>query len=171
MQTFLPFADFRRSAEVLDRQRLGKQRVEAMQILKVLDLRGKDKPSGWVRHPAVTMWQGYPLALLSYAREVTARWVTFGYQDTVEKTLDDLMWHGIFFEVAVGGSQMPPWLGDERLHLSHQSNLLRKDPEHYEFLFSPDTPVNLPYLWPVPMSDSYNYYLVEGGVPDGAGEG
>ena len=32
MQTFLPYADFKRSAESLDNKRLGKQRVEAMQI-------------------------------------------------------------------------------------------------------------------------------------------
>jgi len=29
MQTFLPYPDFARSAAVLDRQRLGKQRLEA----------------------------------------------------------------------------------------------------------------------------------------------
>ena len=34
MQTFLPYPDFARSAAVLDRQRLGKQRVEVLQILK-----------------------------------------------------------------------------------------------------------------------------------------
>ena len=33
MQTFLPFPDFQQSAAVLDRVRLGKQRVEALQIL------------------------------------------------------------------------------------------------------------------------------------------
>jgi hypothetical protein len=169
MQTFLPFADFRRSAEVLDRQRLGKQRVEAMQILKVLDQR-EDTPDGWSRHPAVQMWHGYPMALLSYTRDIIARWVGFGYQDTVEKALDDLMWHGIFYEAFPGGHRRPPWLGDEAFHLSHRSNLLRKDPEHYEFLFSPDTPMDLPYQWPIPMSDSYTYYLKEGAIPDGPGK-
>ncbi len=36
MQTFLPYADFERSAAVLDRQRLGKQRVETLQIFQAL---------------------------------------------------------------------------------------------------------------------------------------
>ncbi|HET9348893.1 MAG TPA: pyrimidine dimer DNA glycosylase/endonuclease V, partial [Arthrobacter sp.] len=31
MQTFLPFPDFQQSAAALDRARLGKQRVEALQ--------------------------------------------------------------------------------------------------------------------------------------------
>lgn len=33
MQTFVPFADFRESASVLDMKRLGKQRVETFQVL------------------------------------------------------------------------------------------------------------------------------------------
>ena len=36
MQTFLPYPDFERSAKVLDNKRLGKQRVEVLQILNVL---------------------------------------------------------------------------------------------------------------------------------------
>jgi hypothetical protein len=49
VQTFLPYADFRRSAEVLDPKRLGKQRVECLQVL-----RGLTVPTyGWRHHPAV----------------------------------------------------------------------------------------------------------------------
>jgi hypothetical protein len=36
MQTFLPLPDFIESAKVLDYKRLGKQRVEAWQILKAI---------------------------------------------------------------------------------------------------------------------------------------
>ena len=36
MQTFLPYKSFERSVQVLDNKRLGKQRVEAFQILNVL---------------------------------------------------------------------------------------------------------------------------------------
>jgi len=48
VNTFLPHADFVKSAESLDNKRLGKQRVEAWQILQAL--RGNTK--GWVNHPA-----------------------------------------------------------------------------------------------------------------------
>ena len=34
MQTFMPYPDYSESARCLDRQRLGKQRVEAFQILR-----------------------------------------------------------------------------------------------------------------------------------------
>jgi len=33
MQTFVPYANFSESAKVLDRQRLGKQRVETLQVM------------------------------------------------------------------------------------------------------------------------------------------
>ena len=36
MQVFLPYPDFKKSLESLDNKRLGKQRVEAKQILNVL---------------------------------------------------------------------------------------------------------------------------------------
>jgi hypothetical protein len=43
---------------------------------------------------------------------------------------------------------LPPWLGDEAVHRSHQSALVRKGQEHYRPLF-PDLPDDLPYVWPV----------------------
>jgi hypothetical protein len=50
VQTFLPYPDFRRTAEVLDSPRLGKQRVETLQILRALELPeyggGTTRPSG-----------------------------------------------------------------------------------------------------------------------------
>ena len=36
MQTFLPYPDFAASAAALDDRRLGKQRVEALQVLRAL---------------------------------------------------------------------------------------------------------------------------------------
>lgn len=42
MQTFLPFPDFARSAKVLDNKRLGKQRIEAKQILEINILKSKE---------------------------------------------------------------------------------------------------------------------------------
>lgn len=36
MQTFLPYPDFRQSAKVLDRARLGKQRVECLQLARAI---------------------------------------------------------------------------------------------------------------------------------------
>ena len=64
MQTFLPVADFKESAKYLDYKRLGKQRVEGMQLLNAMQPDYDKK--GWLNHPATVMWTGYQNALKLY---------------------------------------------------------------------------------------------------------
>jgi hypothetical protein len=113
VQTFLPYADFAQSAKCLDYRRLGKQRVEAMQILSTLT--GQSK--GWRNHPAVKMWEGYEIALRLYHNIMIDEWVSRGYKNTMRH-----------FRIIHSLCVMPHWLGDERVHSSHRANLLRKDP-------------------------------------------
>jgi len=153
MQTFLPYADFTRSARVLDDRRLGKQRVEALQILRALTR----ESYGWKHHPAVLMWRGHEEALGAYAVAICREWCRRGHADTCEvKILDDLRAAGVRppprsqRELKQAG-QLPSWLGDRALHRSHRSALARKDPGHYGKHFS--EPDDLPYVWPVRSSD------------------
>lgn len=149
MQTFLPWADFERSAAVLDDRRLGKQRVETLQVLRALTVPGY----GWRNHPAVLMWKGYEEALVAYGRAVCVEWCRRGKADTChDKILADARSVGIDrvrpqAELAAAGA-LPPWLGDETLHRSHRSSLRTKDPGRYGPAF-PDDPDGLPYVWPV----------------------
>ena len=149
MQTFLPHPDFDRSAAVIDARRLGKQRVEVLQIVRALTV----PTYAWKSHPAVLMWQGYEEALGCYGVAVVRAWRALGFGDTCEATIvADLAVAGVVgirtqAQLAVAG-ELPPWLGDEALHRSHQSALVRKDPAVYRPLF-PDVPDDLPYLWPV----------------------
>jgi hypothetical protein len=46
VQTFLPYADLAESAAALDDRRLGRQRVEALQVLRALTR----SPYGWEHH-------------------------------------------------------------------------------------------------------------------------
>ena len=46
-----------------------------------------------------------------------------------------------------GAGELPPWLGDDAVHRSHRSALVRKDPAVYADLF-PGEPDDLPYVWP-----------------------
>ena len=141
MQTFLPYPSFARSAAVLDRQRLGKQRVETMQIMTAL-IDGR----GWVNHPATRMWAGHEYALLQYQHAIVAEWLKRGYRDTcLDKTIA-IFHHGPVGRVPVS-EEPPPWLGNRRFHLSHKSNLLRKLPEHYR-QFWPNVPDDIEYVWP-----------------------
>lgn len=149
MQTFLPYAGFAESARVLDMRRLGKQRVEVLQIVNALD---KSQDKGWKNHPATKMWEGYPGQLIDYGQAICTEWIRRGYRDSIFNKLEDLRWHGLFLHYeldprTLGNDLPPPWLGDEAFHRSHQSNLIRKNPEFYAPLF-PGVPADLDYIWP-----------------------
>lgn len=170
MQTFLPFPDFQKSAQSLDSQRLGKQRSEVKQLLISIyfeTLKGNlwlaeaigmttnllvNPTYGWSRHPARMMWENYPFALITYGMDICTEWRNRGNKDTVLEQLGELAalnpalicdqnW------LRVEGL-MPSWLGDERLHQSHRSNLLRKDPVWYGTVQGWKDPNDIPYWWP-----------------------
>ena len=138
MQTFLPYADFVDSARVLDRSRLGKQRVECKQILTAL-LDGR----GWIHHPATKMWKGYEFALCVYAISVCTEWTRRGYKDTLQPYFIDRSTES----VNPSGSELPPWFGDERFHSAHRAALLAKDPDHYSQFGWTEEP-GIHYFWP-----------------------
>lgn len=144
MQTFLPWPEFDWSARCLDDKRLGKQRVENLQIMQAL-LHGG---SGWDNHPAVLMWEGYERALLAYQQAICCEWSSArGFQDTCwDKTR--LMFLDIVLDPMATPLILPAWIGNTEFHISHQSNLLRKNEEHYRRYF-PGIPSDKPYIWPV----------------------
>ena len=131
MQTFLPHRSFQRVMRTLDYRRLGKQRVEAMQILDTLE--GKSR--GWRHHPAVLMWKGYEPSLRMYLRCAILEWKRRGYINTMKLPRRDRC-----------SSRKPPWLTGDLIR-SHRSNLLRKERSYYE-RFGWDVPHDLPYRWP-----------------------
>lgn len=136
MQTFLPYEDFYKSAQCLDRLRLGKQRVEVKQILIALF----DSDYGWQNHPAVLMWKGHEKFLVQYGLAICTTWIERGYKDKCKPQIKTL---GKLFRK----STEPPWLGLKKFHLSHRSNLVRKNPKHYGPLW-PTIKPDLPYYWP-----------------------
>ena len=143
MQTFLPYANFYETARVLDYRRLGKQRVETKQILMALT----GESTGWVNHPATKMWRGYELVLCYYGMTVCAEWKRRGYVDNL------LPWFvAKMVELVENGQRydgLPWFMHNEEFHRSHQSNLLRKAPEHYSEFFTVTD--DLPYLWEEPQ--------------------
>jgi len=138
MQTFLPYADYSKSAAVLDRARLGKQRVEVLQLVRVL----AGVTSGWSNHPAALMWSGHEAALVQYGLCVCREWRARGYKDNVTERLE--FWRMEY----TGRAVKPVWFGSRRFHVAHRSNLLRKNPAHYR-KYWPRLRDDLPYVWPV----------------------
>ena len=132
MQTFLPYSDFEQTAKCLDYRRLGKQRVEADQILNIV--LGNNKSNGWVNHPAVKMWRGFSSALIEYRNIIIQEWISRGYNNNMKI-------------LSVEKIVYPKWLGNNSFHSSHKSNLLRKDYSYYSKYGWNET-TNLPYIWP-----------------------
>lgn len=139
MNTFLPYPDFRESAQVLDNRRLGKQRVETLQLARAIAW----EQSRFRSHPAAIMWQPYLDSLIHYGLVVCEVWREKGFRDTV--------WDSLYKMLEGKEVVHPHWLGDERFHSAHRSNLLRKDPVFYgKYGWKEST--NLPYYWPTNVS-------------------
>ena len=130
MQTFLPYSNFHKTAEVLDCRRLGKQRVEGMQIINTIV---NPNQKGWRNHPIVIMWTPYVQALMLYTNTIINEWIKRGYNNNMKLYEIDSM-------------TMPHWLGKEEFHASHRANLLRKDFKHYSQFGWIENPTN-PYVW------------------------
>lgn len=149
LQTFLPYPSFEKSVEVLDYRRLGKQRVEAMQILQSLVSNHclsfpeflKDtvikplKEYGWGSHAAVKMWVGFEKALAVYFNNCVIEWTNRGYRNNLE--LIPVECH---FEY-------PYWIGDDKFHSSHRAALLFKDFSFYSKFGWSESP-GIRYYWP-----------------------
>lgn len=150
MQTFVPWPDFAACATALDTRRLGKQRVEVIQIARAVLVPGY----GWANHPATLMWRDHVEALECYLGAICDEWGARGFADTCRATVrSDLASAGFDAppraqDALARAGLLPPWVGDEALHRSHRSSLLRKDPAYYRPLF-PDDPDDLAYVWPV----------------------
>lgn len=166
MQTFLPYPNVAASATVLDWRRLGKQRLEAVQLIRTNNLvrtqarlspRGnisaKDwmaavslinerrkgeglKPLGWANHACMLMWRNHMRGLMIYFDTMRREWIRRGY-------VNNYGCYGLPYDA----SEFPNFIGDERFHASHRSQLLVKDPVHYGQFGWNDQP-GLPYIWP-----------------------
>ena len=137
MQIFLPYPDFRKSLQVLDNKRLGKQRVETYQIISAITRRPKldgTPYKGWLNHPCTIMWRDNVMALKLYLNYSIEEWVSRGFQNTM--SLEDIN----------NNPSLPKWFGYEKFHSSHRANLLKKEPNFYSKYSWSENPDN-PYVW------------------------
>jgi hypothetical protein len=130
MQTFLPYLDYKASAQTLDNKRLNKQILEGYQILKVLS--GSSPSGAWRNHPAVLMWKDAEYELLNYIEHMVyeADWrgikVINNQRNLKElKASHDKGWSKI----------IPSWMQEEdkvnKVTTTHRANLYIKDPVYY----------------------------------------
>lgn len=147
MQTFMPYPSMIESAGCLDRMRLGKQRVEAKQLLLALGVPvGEHAPrqSSWGNHPAARMWRGHELSLAHYGATICREWINRGYKDSL---LPQFKAAYAWLADRNTGLAYPSWIGSAEFHAAHRSNLLRKLPSWYS-QFGWREPADMPYVWP-----------------------
>lgn len=133
---FLPHPSFEESLAVLDDRRLGKQRVEAKQIINALT---NPEVKGYKNHPATRMWIGHVDALIKYYNLSIDEWIKRGKNNTMEKMQ----------YIGDGSCSMPWWYKWDHVHKSHQASLVRKHPSFYREKFNVESfYLERGYLWP-----------------------
>jgi len=134
MMTFLPYPNYIRSVQSLDYKRLGKQKLECMQIINILE----GKPSRYKNHPAIKMWVGYTNSLKYYCNCCIDEWIRRGFKNTMVKYDVDHQ------------NEDPWWIGDENFHRAMRARLIEKNEEYYLPKFPKDKGFNNgKYFWPV----------------------
>ena len=127
----MPFPDVRASVKSSDNKRLGNQIYrEALTLIR----------GGWPNHPASRIWKNHKRALAIYS---------LAGLDELRERGRDYPHHRLTFEryaETEPDTGLPDLIGYEPFHLSHKSNLLRKDASWYGSRF-PGVPNDLPYIW------------------------
>jgi hypothetical protein len=145
---FVPYPDIDKSLRALDMRRLGKQRVEASQIINALLGVSKDpsKKPGWRNHPATKMWEGHVGVLKKYYNRSLEIWSEKGGKNVLLKPMDISQ-----DELETG---FPKWWGWAPIHESHRAALVRKDDNFYGDMFGDLSKYYLErgYVWPVRKS-------------------
>lgn len=129
MQTFITYSTLEECAAVLDYRRLGKQRVEALQIEEAIVY-----GTGWCDHSASRMWEDWIPFLRQYRRFITLEWCWRGYRNAMPIPRLDRR------------APVPDWWGHPRLMRSHRAALLHKDYDFYSHYWRLTPELN--YYWP-----------------------
>lgn len=147
VNTFFTSSNPKKTARKLDDRRLGKQRVEAKQIIDALE----DRTSGWSNHICTRGWIGYTEALKDYYNIIVKEWIKRGKKNTMKLyKLEEK-------------PEYPPWATCKKIQYSHQARLIQKDPVFYKKRFSPPEEYHeLSYIWPAKWTTEELFTLSAG---------
>lgn len=145
VNTFLPYSNFDKIAKVLDNKRLGKQRVEAYQIINILT-NATDK-QGWRNHVIVHMWRGHTNALKLYYNTIVKEWIRRGFVNNMK------------LYPLPKNIEMPWFVKNINVNLSHQASLIRKDTFYQDKFKVPTIFLKYKYIWPSKLNKDQIEYL------------
>lgn len=155
-------------AKALDNRRLGKQRVEAMQIINLLE---SNEKKGFKHHPASLMWKDHIDGLKYYCNCIIEEWISRGFKNTMDlydipflkdntTNMDNTSINKDPKDNTVTITNqknttviLPWWFTNKCLQMSHKCSLQRKDPKYYKFDVD-NTYMLTGYIWPSKLSES-----------------
>lgn len=133
----MPYPDLEQSVRCLGPTRLGNQVYrEALSLLN----------GGWPHHPAAKLWANYKPALAQYCLYGMAE---LRRRNASPPTATTLIYQ---FKRYINNQPiiLPPFIGYEPFHISHQDNLIFKAPWYYGPMFNRPVPTSKPdYIWPL----------------------
>lgn len=142
------------SAEDLALPQLALAQRESEALFNEMVFGEPDEEYGKAPAPLVMMWNGYEAALAAYSIACAAVLVQHGLTNgtrslEIANTVERIrVQEDMPFE-------MPPWIEDVDVLMSHRSNLMRRWPDLYSFRRNP---TDMPYLWPI-VDDDGGYVL------------
>ena len=185
---FIIVPDIYMTAKMLDQKRLCKQRVEAKQIIEILEEydRTGQLTKSWSSNPATKSWLGYTNHLKVYFNIICREWIQRGFNQTMPLYVIDETPYNIvpssfdgrsisFDRSKINQFSFPIWVSFYPFYMSHQASLCRKDPKFYKFLLKDELNpfLNHGYLWPTKIdyncltnwNFSYHELLLSGTPP------
>jgi len=149
---FHPFGSAEESVSSLDNARLGKQRLEAKQIILNIEAAERGEKRGFTSHPASRAYEGHLNYLKYYYNLTLEEWARRGMKNTMAP-----------FEVE--SPVEVPWFAEcvPRM-MADRAALIRKYPAWYLPIFGPVDPLymELGYLWVSNLSPQVRRRLAEG---------
>lgn len=161
VNTFVVDSDLARNASLLDTKRLGKQRIEAKEIIDILESLDRGvipKKKGWMNHPATKMWYGYTNALKVYYNYILTEFKKRSDHNTMQYYDIDVSLYYVNPYIGNGNFKFPfteysfpPWFAFPPFILAQRASLIRKSPEIYNDIFNCEEIqpyLQYGYLWP-----------------------
>jgi hypothetical protein len=141
--TFCMDSDPKICAKLLDNRRLNKAKLEAFQIINVLEKKRK----GYSNHPIILMWADNINGLKYFYNCHIDEWVSRGKNNNMVK-----------FDLSNEDYSLPWWFSNRQIHLSHMASLMRKDEKFYTPLFSKEEGIDeylkYGYIWTGGLEES-----------------
>lgn len=136
----LPHKSFEWSARALTDGHLQENMVMIDRVMSALLVDGYDSEEA-------NIWARYTRALLAYQQATCFEWAQRGGNDYYWNRTRLVFLDAVKDPMAIP-LILPPWVGYAEMHISHQSYLIRSNPEHYSRQFPGISP-NHKIVWPL----------------------